>query len=224
MYVIIWRGVGQVFLPLDPCKAFLGPVSYPVEIQAAGRAETCCCHSLLAAPPVGLFLTRSFARQCPGRCHTCQWLTPTQATSQSCIESSYITPWDCSYSTDSPVYCVSIAVPRPTKECIQFIWYWGWQSGKLCTCTGTSSKNKHGVCWPLLLQSCWEKRQRGAEHGWRSCDRSNFRMTWSHWVIWKYADAPCVHSAGPQRSQKHHPVTEHWTSTTVQWISRITTK
>lgn len=157
MYVIIWRGVGQVFLPLDPCKAFLGPVSYPVEIQAAGRAETCCCHSLLAAPPVGLFLTRSFARQCPGRCHTCQWLTPTQATSQSCIESSYITPWDCSYSTDSPVYCVSIAVPRPTKECIQFIWYRGWQPGKLCTCTGTSSKNKHGVCWPLLLQSCWER-------------------------------------------------------------------
>lgn len=60
-------------------------MSYPVGIQAAGPAETCCCHSLLAAPLKSLFLTRSFTRQCPGRCHICQWLIPTQATSQPCI-------------------------------------------------------------------------------------------------------------------------------------------
>lgn len=128
-------------------------MSYPVEIQAAGRAETCCCHSLLAAPPVGLFLTRSFTRQCPGRCHTCQWLTPTQATSQSCIESSYITPCDCSYSTDSPVYCVSITVPRPTKECIQFIWYWGWLPGKLCTCNRNLFQEQ---AWRVLTSASTE--------------------------------------------------------------------
>lgn len=80
-----------MFLPLDLCKAFLRPVSYPVGIQAADHAKTCCCHNLLAAPLEGLFLTRSFTRQYPIRSHTCQWLIATQATSQPCIESSDIT-------------------------------------------------------------------------------------------------------------------------------------
>lgn len=152
-------GIGQTSLPLDP------PVSYPIGIQAAGHAETCCCHSLLAVPLMGLFLTRSFIRQCPGRCHTCQWLIPTQATSRACIESSYITPCDCSYSTDSPVYRVSSTIPRSTKKCIQFIWHCGWPPGKLCKHTGTSSKNRYSMCWPLLLQRWWERRHGRAEHG-----------------------------------------------------------